>query len=75
MATTTTTAERNQQALDEAYEDAHAFVIHYLDEIRARIHDLPAPESEGLNWAHVGSMNKIKNDLREVVDFLNNYGE
>jgi hypothetical protein len=68
-----TTAERKRSELNEAYVDAHAFVMHYLDEIQARIHDMPAPESDGLRWGHVGDMNKIKNDLREIVDFLNGY--
>ena len=68
-----TPSEKNQDDLNAAYIDAHAFVIHYLDEIRARIHDMPAPESEGLHWAHVGDMNKVKNDLREIVEFLAGY--
>ena len=69
------TAEQKRDKLDAAYIDAHAFVMHYLDEINARIHDMPAPESDGLNWAHVGDMNTIKNDLREIVEFLSGYGQ
>jgi hypothetical protein len=64
------TAEERRDELDAAYVEAHAFVIHYLNEIHARIHDLPAPASDGLDWGHVGSMNKVKRDLRNVVAFL-----
>jgi len=71
----TRTAEQRRDELDAAYIDAHAFVMHYLDEINARIHDMPAPESDGLNWAHVGSMNKVKDDLREIVEFLSGSGQ
>jgi hypothetical protein len=68
-------ADAKRALLDETYLDSYKQVLGYLDEIRERIHDLPAPETEGLHWGHVGDMNKIKNDLREVVDFLNGYGE
>jgi hypothetical protein len=75
MARTKKSAEQKQAELDAAYADAHAIVLHYLDEIGGRIHDLPAPESDGLNWAHVGDMNKIKNDLREIVEFVSGYSQ
>ena len=68
-----TTAEQNRENLDAAYIEAHLSVVHYLDDIQARIYDLPAPESDGLRWGHVADMNKIKDDLREIVDFLNGY--
>ncbi len=68
-------AERNRVEMNAAYVEAHAFVIHYLDEIDGRIHDLPAPESEGLDWGHVGTMNKVKRDLRRIVTFLAGYDE
>ena len=69
----TRTAEQRRDELDAAYIDAHTFVMHYLNEISTRIHDMPAPESDDLNWAHVGSMNKVKDDLREIVGFLSGY--
>lgn len=69
------TAEERRDELDAAYVEAHAFVIHYLDEIHGRIHDLPAPESDGLGWGHVSTMNKVKRDLRHIVTFLAGYDE
>jgi hypothetical protein len=41
-----------------------------LEKINSLVHDLPAPESKALNWAHVGSMNKVASDLREIIIFL-----
>jgi len=70
-----TNAEKNRGEIDAAYVEAHAFVIHYLDEIHARIHDLPAPESDGLDWGHVGTMNKVKRDLRTIFAYLAGYDE
>jgi len=70
-----TNAEQNHNEINAAYVEAHAFVIHYLDEIDGRIHDLPAPESDGLDWGHVGTMNKVKRDLRAIVTFLAGYDE
>ena len=68
-------ADQNRDEINAAYVEAHAFVIHYLDEIDGRIHDLPAPESDGLDWGHVGTMNKVKRDLRAIVTFLAGYDE
>jgi len=70
-----TNADQNRDDINAAYVEAHAFVIHYLDEIDGRIHDLPAPESDGLDWGHVGTMNKVKRDLRAIVTFLAGYDE
>jgi hypothetical protein len=67
--------KQNRDDINAAYVEAHAFVIHYLDEIDGRIHDLPAPESDGLDWGHVGTMNKVKRDLRAIVTFLAGYDE
>lgn len=69
------TAEQRRDELDAAYVEAHAFVMHYLDEIHGRIHEMPASESDGLDWGHVGSMNKVKSDLRDIVAFLAGHDE
>ena len=70
-----TTAEQNRDELDAAYVEAHAGVMRCLEEIHARTHDMPAPESDGLNWANVGDMNNVKNELREIVEFLSGYSQ
>ena len=70
-----TNADQNRNDINAAYVEAHAFVIHYLDEIDGRIHDLPAPESDSLDWGHVGTMNKVKRGLRAIVTFLAGYDE
>ena len=67
--------QQKREDINAAYVEAHAFVIHYLDEIDGRIHDLPAPESDGLDWGHVGTMNKVKRDLGAIVTFLAGYDE
>ena len=75
MPRTKKSAEQNQAELDAAYTDAHAFVLHYLDEIGGRIHDLPAPASEELRWGHVDTMNDVKRNLRHVVEYLTRCNE
>jgi hypothetical protein len=75
MSEAKTNAEQNRDEINAAYVEAHSFVIHYLDEIDGRIHDLPAPESDGLDWGHVGTMNKVKRDLRRIVTFMAGYDE
>ena len=70
-----TDPEQNRDEMDAAYVDAHTFVVHYLAEIDGRVHDLPAPESDWLDWQHVATMNKVKRDLRRIVTFLAGYDE
>jgi hypothetical protein len=63
-------AIKKRDDLDAAYIEAHASVMRRLEEINVLAHDLPAPECDALNWSHVGSMNKVASDLREIVAFL-----
>src|SRR4051812_48668302 len=65
-----TSDEKNRDDLDAAYVESYATVISYLDKIQNLIHDLPAPESENLDWADVGSMNKVKIELQDIVRSL-----
>ena len=73
MINTNTNAEMNRAELETAYAESHAFVMRYLEAIRDRIHDMPAPQNSGIAWDHVGTMNKIKSDLREIFRFLTGY--
>lgn len=41
-----------------------------LDRIDTAMHDLPAPETDGLNWAHVGTMRAVVAQLQEIETFL-----
>jgi hypothetical protein len=70
-----TTAEQNRDEIDAAYVEAHGAVMRYVGEIHNLVHDLPAPESDGLNWAHVGDMNKVKSDLQQIVRFMSGNDE
>jgi hypothetical protein len=71
----TTMSVKNREALEAAYVESHATVMHYLDQIHHLVHDLPEPESDDLNWAHLGSMNQVQVDLREIVEFLGGHGQ
>jgi len=41
-----------------------------MQQIRDSFYDLPAPESDYLNWGHVGSAEHVVNELRDIANFL-----
>lgn len=41
-----------------------------LRDIDERFHDLPAPETDSLTWAHVGIAGQICDKLQETLDDL-----
>ena len=65
-----TTADTNRAELDAADVRSLVSALGQLNEIHRLIHELPAPDSAGLNWQHLGTLNKVKTDLRNVVNFL-----
>ena len=74
MARTTISRVKKREALEAAYVESHATIMHYLDRIQNLVQDMPEPESDYLNWAHLGSMNQVRDDLREIVEFLGGDG-
>jgi len=75
MVVTNTVAEQNRAELDAAYVRSLVSALRHLNEIHNLIHELPAPESPDLNWEHLGTMNKVKSDLRDVANFLSGNDE
>jgi len=65
-----TIADTNRAELDAAYVRSLVSALGHLNEIHRLIHELPAPGNAGLNWEHVGTLNKVKTDLRNVVNYL-----
>lgn len=53
-----------------AYENAHLVARDLLERIEEILNDKPAPDTEGLNWGHVGDITEINHRLSEVVKFL-----
>ena len=41
-----------------------------MAQIREKFYDMPAPESEGLTWGHVGNASHVNTELAEIVQFL-----
>ena len=79
MATTTTReqrrAENHERAL-AAYVEHHAAAAVLINRIQTAIenHDL-APDPESIDWGTVGSMEKTRQDLQALSDWLFNEGE
>lgn len=55
---------------DAAYENAHLVARDLLDRIEELLNDCPAPDTEGLNWGHVGDITEINHRLSTIVRFL-----
>ena len=57
----------NQQSAD-AYFAAYDRAMNALRNIRAALHYMPAPEGDAeINWGHVGDMNRIAEELEEIL--------
>ena len=38
--------------------------------IQNAIHDMPAPESDGIGWSSVADMDRIASDLEAIISYL-----
>ena len=55
--------------LDEQYQAAYRRALSALTVINSDIHDMPAPESEGLDWGSVADMQRIATDLEAITKY------
>jgi len=79
MAITTTREQRrieNHERALAAYMEHHAAAAALLERITEAVanHDL-APDPEAINWGTVGSMEKTRQDLQALSDWLFGEGE
>ena len=58
------------KTVDEMMSERERKAMDLLKEIENLIHDMPAPESDGLNWGHVGSLGHAVLTLTDVRNFL-----
>ncbi|MCM2370690.1 hypothetical protein [Aporhodopirellula aestuarii] len=56
--------------LEHAYTAAHIQALTLLEDLHESVEDLPAPGSEAapLNWEHVGSLQHLCEQLRELKE-------
>ena len=55
--------------LDEQYQAAYQRAMRALIAIDKAIHDMPAPESEGLTWSTLADMQRIMADLEQITRY------
>ena len=53
--------------LQDTYAAQHAEAILLVKRIEEKLNDLPVPDSDGLNWGHVGDLGNIVHLLREIL--------
>ena len=54
----------------QSYAEAHAEAMALLDNLREMIEDMPEPESDGINWGHVGSLGHLNEKIKELCGFI-----
>jgi hypothetical protein len=67
---------RTQESL-EKYEEAQAEIEQLLKEIKAGllVHDRNASGPGGHHWSHVGDLQQVAGELRDISDRLHHKGE
>jgi hypothetical protein len=58
------------QSAPDAYGAAHAEALALIDSLRDMIEDMPAPDSDCINWGNVGTLRHINAQLRELLRFV-----
>ena len=53
--------------LQQSYLSKYNRAMAALKAIEEAIHELPAPDSEGLTWGNVGDMGRIAEQLEEIT--------
>ena len=54
--------------LQETYASMHAEAMSLLGKIEEKLNDLLAPDTDGLNWGHVGELGNIVHQLRAILE-------
>ena len=55
--------------LEEQYQAAYRRAMNALKAIDEAVHDMPAPESEGVTWGSVADMQRIATDLEAITKY------
>ena len=55
--------------LDEQYQAAYRRAMRALKAIDEAVHDMPAPESDGVTWSTLADMQRIASDLRNITRY------
>jgi hypothetical protein len=53
--------------MQDAYTAAHAEALALVESLSAHLYDLPAPDTDGLHWGHVGDLERIVSQLKEIM--------
>lgn len=62
---------KSTQSAEEAYTDNHIAALDLLNQIEAKLFEMPAPESDAkIHWGHVGDLNEINSRLLSIIEFM-----
>ena len=55
--------------LEEQYQAAYQRATKALGDIMIAVHDMPAPESDGVTWSTLADMQRIMTDLEQITRY------
>ena len=53
-----------------AFENSVLVACDMLDRIKDLLHSMPAPDSEKIDWSHVGSVTHVNQELANLMRFV-----
>jgi len=56
-----------QDAFQDRYAGRHAEALALAHALCAQLEDLPAPDSPGLDWGHVGDLERMIAQLKDIL--------
>ena len=65
------TLSNNEEKTKKAHAEAKADIANLLGWFDCEL----SKEPDKLNWAHIGTLNKVKSDLLETLSFLSGFSE
>lgn len=57
----------NRKTLEDRYTAASMEALRLIDQIRDKVQDLPAPDSDGITWGHLADLDLIISRLKDVA--------
>ncbi len=61
---------QNMEMLRSKYASMHILALKLADDIADKLQDLPEPEDDSITWGHLGDLERIVKDLRDVNSYL-----
>jgi len=62
--------QNTKKDLNESMTNGHFRAVALLNQIKESLFDMPAPDSDDLDWGHVGSLHHVICELQDIRNFI-----